>query len=154
LDKTAALALIEFMATERGVAGFAPQDLYQLVGGNPLAILLVVSQMHFLPPHVVLEGVRTGSTEEMYRYIFWNAWSVLGEAAREVLFVIQRAGDEADWSWLAMATDWPPGALEQALRQLYALSLVQPQRDPEGQPLYTIHRLTSTFLYTEVLGWK
>lgn len=154
LDKTAALALIEHTAAEKDVTGCNAQDVYTLVGGNPLAILLVVSQMHFLPPHVVLEGVRSGSTEEMYQYIFWNAWSVLAEAAQEVLFVIQRAGDEADWAWLAMATDWPAGVLEQALRQLDALSLVQPQRDTEGQPLYTIHRLTSTFLCTEVLGWK
>lgn len=154
LDETAALALIEYTASEKRAVAVDPHAVYQLVGGNPLAILLVVSQMHFLPPHVVLEGVRSGSTEEMYQYIFWNAWSVLAEAAQEVLFVIQRAGDEADWAWLAMATGWPAGNLEQALRQLDALSLVQPQRDAEGQPLYTIHRLTSTFLCTEVLGWK
>lgn len=154
LDQAAAVALIEYTATEKGVDGFAPQDVYVLVGGNPLAILLLVSQMHFLPPHIVLEGVRTGSTEEMYKYIFWKSWSVLSEAAKELLFVIQRAGDEADWSWLAMATEWSATDLGQTLHQLRELSLVQLQRDVDGQPAYAIHRLTSTFLRTEVLGWK
>lgn len=154
LDQAAALALIKYTAAEKGVDGCASEDVYALVGGNPLAILLVVSQMHFLPPHVVLEGVRSGSTEQMYNYIFWNAWSVLSEAAKELLFVIQRAGDEADWPWLAMATGWSAGELEQTLRQLHELSLVQRQRGLDDEPLYAIHRLTSTFLCTEVLGWK
>ncbi|MCL4862417.1 MAG: hypothetical protein KJZ93_23580 [Caldilineaceae bacterium] len=154
LDRTAALALIEHTAAEKDVTGCDAQDVYTLVGGNPLAILLVVSQMRCLPPHVVLEGVRTGSTEAMYNYIFWNAWSVLSDAAKELLFVIQRAGDEADWRWLAMATEWSANELQQALRPLHELSLVQPQRDADGQTAYAIHRLTSTFLCTEVLGWK
>jgi hypothetical protein len=124
-----------------------------LVGGNPLAILLTVSQMRYLPPAVVLSAIVAG-TAEIYTCIYWNAWSVLNTHAREVLFAIQRAGDQANWAWLEMVLDLSDQELANALQQLMDLSLVQPQLNVHGERIYAIHRLTSTFLRTEVLGWK
>ncbi|MEZ4735641.1 MAG: NB-ARC domain-containing protein [Caldilineaceae bacterium] len=154
LEEPAARALILYTAHKKGVCDCDPAAVYALVGGNPLAIILVVSQMQFLPIVRVLERVREGATKNMYTYIYWQAWQLLDQTAQEVLFAIQRAGDHADWSWLAMATEIAPDRLDQALRQLYDLSLVYLQRNGNHQPIYALHRLTSTFLRTEVLGWK
>lgn len=152
LDREASLALISRTAETRGVNDVDPERVYALVGGNPLAILLTVSQMHYLPPEVVLSTLTTGRAE-LYTYIYWNAWSMLNAHAREILLAIQRAGDQADWTWLKMVLDLSPQALQQALHQLIDLSLVQPQQHSQGGRIFAIHRLTSTFLRAEVLGW-
>jgi hypothetical protein len=154
MARCAALELIQFIAEEKSVGSFDPQLVYDLVGGNPLAIILIISQMQVLPPDQVLASVRLGSTTDLYTYIYWQSWRVLSEGAQRVLFTIQRAGDQADWSWLAMTGELDDSALAAALQSLLDLSLVQPQMDISGQRAYAIHRLTSTFLRTEVLGWK
>jgi len=153
LNREASLQLIQHMAQAKQVDDVDAARVYALVGGNPLAIQLVVSQMQCLPAAVVLDGVRTGSTEEMYTFIYRKSWSALSDAARRVLFAIQRAGDQADWAWLQMVLDLSHQDQAQALRQLWNLSLLQ-HHHHRARHVYAIHRLTSTFLRTEVLGWK
>jgi hypothetical protein len=160
LAQCAAIELVQFVAEEKSISGFDPQVVYNLVGGNPLAIILLVSQMQVLPPEQVLACMRIGSIDSLYTYIYWQSWRALDETAQNLLFTMQRAGDQADWAWLAMTNDLNEAALAAALQSLFDLSLVQPQRHPTseagapGQRTYAIHRLTSTFLRTEVLGWK
>lgn len=154
LDHDAGLALLHFVAEEKGVPDLDPEAIFAVVGGNPLALILAVSQMQFMPSQQVLEGLRTGSIAELYTYIFWKSWSLLEQDAREILFGILRAGDAVDWDWLTTTTEYSLARIYKALQQLLDLSLVQPQQDGEGRRLYTIHRLTSTFLRAEVLGWK
>ena len=153
LDRPSSLALIEHVAREKSVTDLDASDVYALTGGNPLAVQLVVSQMSTLPVDAVLGHVRTGAVEEMYAFIYRNAWSALSDAAKALLLAIQRAGDVADWLWLTTVSDLPEPLLRQALGELFDLSLVQPQRSGKAHT-FAIHRLTSTFLCTEVLGWK
>ncbi len=153
LDRPSSLALIEHVAREKSVADLDALEVYALTGGNPLAVQLVVSQMSTLPVDAVLGHVRTGAVEEMYAFIYRNAWSALSDAAKALLLAIQRAGDVADWLWLTTVSDLPEPLLRQALGELFDLSLVQPQRSGKAHT-FAIHRLTSTFLCTEVLGWK
>ena len=154
LDENASLQLIQHIAAEKRIDDFEPFQVYELVGGNPLAIILTVNLMKDLPPTVVLESVQLGSTEDIYRYVYQKSWSALTDDAREILLGIQRAGDEADWKWLSTMMDLSDRDLQDALRHLIDLSLVQPQRTANDEHFYVIHRLTSTFLRTEVLGWK
>nr|HMN31486.1 hypothetical protein [Caldilineaceae bacterium] len=102
----------------------------------------------------VLDGIRSGSIDELYTFIYRKSWSLLETDSKDTLLGIQRAGDQADWEWLSTTTEYSPARIYKALQQLLDLSLVQPQQDSEGRRLYAIHRLTSTFLRTEVLGWK
>jgi hypothetical protein len=154
LDYKASAALIESIAVEKEVRDFDPNAIYDLVGGNPLALILTVSQMQFLPSRQVLEGIRAGSIDELYTFIYWKSWSLLATEAKEILFTIQRAGDQVDWDWLMTTTEYALSQLYKALQQLLDLSLLMIQQDSDGRHLYSIHRLTSTFLRTEVLGWK
>jgi len=136
------------------VHDFDPAAVFAVVGGNPLALILTISQMQTIPPNQVLAGLQAGSIDELYRFIFWKAWSLLDQDAKEILFVIQRANDQANWEWLMLTTEFSLSQMYVALQQLLDLSLIQPQKDDESGRLYRIHRLTSTFLRTEVLGWK
>jgi len=154
LDYSASTALMNNVATEKGVHDFDPAAVFAVVGGNPLALILTISQMQTIPPNQVLAGLQAGSIDELYRFIFWKAWSLLDQDAKEILFVIQRANDQANWEWLMLTTEFSLSQMYVALQQLLDLSLIQPQKDDESGRLYRIHRLTSTFLRTEVLGWK
>jgi hypothetical protein len=153
LDQGASLALIHQTAAAKQVADCDGEAVYTLVGGNPLAQILVVSQMRRLPPSVVLAALRTGVAEDLYTYIYHQSWSVLSPAARELLFAIQRAGDLAEWRWLALVYG-QRDHLGETLNELIDFSLVYCQGDNHGDRRYGIHRLTSTFLRTEILGWK
>ncbi len=153
LDQQASLDLINHMAQKRDVTGVVAADVYTLTGGNPLAILLTVSQMKYVPSAEVFRGVQMGTAEEMYRYIYWTSWHSLTDDAQALLFTIQRAGDQADWAWLTTVSDISKERIQRAVQRLHDQSLIQLQRDEQGQTVYTIHRLTSTFLRTEVLGW-
>lgn len=154
LDQAASMALAQQVARTKAVADCDPEWLYTVVGGNPLAIILAVSQMTQIAPAVVLHEVSNGSTAAIYRYIYQRSWCMLQEAECEILLAIQRAGDRAEWTWLAMSSQLSEQALHQALQHLLDLSLVYLQRNEASERLYAIHRLTSTFLRTEVLGWK
>lgn len=146
LGKDDACALIEHIAQQKEVANCDTEAVYDLVGGNPLAIILLVSQMSELPVQRVLERVRLGEMTDLYNFIFSNAWSLLSSSEKGLLFTIQRVGDQADWEWLAMVSEQPVSNMEHDLQRLRSLSLVQIQHTIEGLPLYSIHRLTSTFL--------
>lgn len=154
LDEESSIALIRHTAESKEVVGVDEEEVYELVGGNPLAIILAVSLMPYLPPADVLRGLKKGETEAIYQYIYWKSWSALNEQARAIILTIQRAGDKSDWEWLEMMSDFEAPILRDGIQQLVRLSLVQPQRHNNGEVFYTIHRLTSTFLRTEVLKWK
>ena len=154
MSRAVALRFIEHAAHAKDARLVDAERLYDLVGGNPLAIILVVSQLAVAPEKVVYEGVRLGNLPDIYTYIYREAWRMLDDVARNVLFAIQRAGDQADWHWLVTICAIPASSLQNAIQQLLALSLIQVQQDAKDRRIYAIHRLTSTFLCAEVLAWK
>ncbi|MCB0078605.1 MAG: helix-turn-helix domain-containing protein [Anaerolineales bacterium] len=154
LDGPSSVALIEHVAVNLNVTHVQPEAIYHLVGGNPLALHLTVGLMEWMPPNKVLESITKGSASDIYRYIYLSSWSILSDEEKALLFAIQRAGDQADWRWLAMMTDFSSETMMSGLQRLMRLSLVQPRRDSDSRRYFAIHRLTSTFLRTEVLGWK
>ncbi len=154
LPKEAALAFIDYTATEKQVNDYNGTAIYGLVGGNPLAIVLVISLMRHLPPSQVLGGVRSGGIADLYTYIYYKSWHELSEEARELLFTIQRAGDVAEWHWLEMVSEIESHTLQKTIMELMDFSLVYVQGGEDAARRYAIHRLTSTFLRTEILGWK
>lgn len=146
--------LIMHTAERKQVSGFNAEDVFNLVGGNPLAIILTVSQMKYIPPEEVLTGIRLGSIEDIYNYVYWKVWSVLDNDAKQILLAIQRSADRANWLWLSSMSGVAAANLPNALKQLIELSLVVPPLVATTSGYYSIHRLTSTFLQAEVLGWK
>ncbi len=153
LSEADSLTLITYVAGHRSVTGVSAPKVYALTGGNPLAIYLAVSLMRVIPPEQVLENLRLGSTEAIYQYIYWRAWNTLTDYSKRILFAIQRTGDSATWKWLSQSAGIQETELQRALQDLSVLSLVKTD-GLDNERRFSIHRLTSTFLCTEVLAWK
>lgn len=154
-------ALVEAELARRGrTMALRSEDmaaLHAVVGGMPLALKLVAAQMSHWPLAVLLDNLRTAharAPESLYTFIYRRSWLALGDPARMLLLsMLPLASDGEDVEWLALMSFLPPDEFEGALAQLRDYSLLETAGSPES-PRYRLHRLTTTFLQTEVLaGW-
>lgn len=157
------LALLRYEARERGLAEVAnaPREslwpVYEAAGGNPLALKLLVGQMHTLSlPRVVadLRQARGQTVEELYHFLYWRSWSLLSDGARRVLAIMPLVAESGGGlAQIAALSTLDDEAATAALQQLAGLSLVNVGGTLEARR-YSIHRLTETFLLNEVLKWQ
>ena len=161
LDQAQTRRFIRYQAKVRGLTMLekAPDsqldDIYKIVGGNPLAIKLVLGQVSLFPLSHVLDNLaqaRGKRSDELYTYIYWQAWRSLDPASRQALLVMPLVAD-GTLAQLATISQLERDELEGALQNLMTLSLVQMGGDLEERR-YTIHRLTETFLLREALKWQ
>ncbi|MCI0558731.1 MAG: NB-ARC domain-containing protein [Nitrososphaera sp.] len=130
--------------------------IYEITGGNPLALKLVVSLLDTLPlPQILINLKRgqQGSVEELYRHIYWQTWQILSVDARSLLKampLVAESGGTTEYlrrlSSLSETQLWP------ALQELRNRSLLE-VRGTAQEKQYGIHRLTETFLHTEIIHW-
>lgn len=163
LSEPDALALLRWEAQMRNlpaVRGASDADLrpiYETVGGNPLALKLVMGQLYLLPlPQVVdnLRQARGQKIADLYRYIYWQAWRQLDADAQDVLLGMPVfAQNGADLANIERISEVKGGRLLQALERLAILSLVNVAGDLWTRR-YSIHRLTETFMIREVIRWQ
>ncbi len=131
--------------------------LHTVVGGMPLALKLLAAQMRHWPLAVLLDNLRQAhrrAPEQLYTYIYRRAWLALDEPARELLLsLLPLAPDGDDIEWLRLMSLLPPDVFDGALAQLLDYSLLETTGEPAA-PRYRLHRLTTTFLQTQILeGW-
>ncbi len=163
LEEPDALALLRFEAGTRNMqaisqAGDADlRPIYETVGGNPLALKLIIGQLYVLPlPQVVdnLRQARGQKISDLYRYVYWQAWNQLDADAQDVLLGMPVfAQDGADLASIERISEVKGGRLGQALERLAHLSLINVAGDLWTRR-YSIHRLTETFLLREVIRWQ
>ena len=161
LGQVHALQLVRQEAEERNLPSLAsaPDDdlvpIYDTVGGNPLALRLVIGQVHIYPLEHVLNGLRGArgqSALNLYTYVYRKAWDSLGENEQSVLLampLIREQGGELDD--VAAVSGLPPDVVGDALATLVPMNLVDARGDFD-QRRYTIHSLTRTFLH-EIAHW-
>lgn len=163
LSAADSLALLRHSAGERGLVDVAKtsdemlSQVYEVAGGNPLALKLLIGQMHTLSLPQVIEDLRQArgdTVEDLYRFVYWRSWHLLGDEARRVLaimpLVTESGGGLAQIAALNSSTN---EQLTTALKQLVAFCLVNVRGTVEARR-YSIHRLTETFLLNEVLKWQ
>lgn len=142
--------------TDLSSASAAQLDqIYQVVGGNPLALKLLVGQACVLTLSQVLENLKAAqgkTVDDLYTYIYWQAWHLLDGAAQQVLLLMPLA-QGGTLEQLQALTPLSMGQLGQVLQQLATLSLVQIGGNLERRR-YTIHRLTETFLLNKAIEWN
>lgn len=139
---------------EQVLSGETSTRIFERVGGNPLALKLVVSQLARLPLRLVLDGLdgrATGMTAAFER-IYDRAWGLLSEMAQDILLGIlllpPSAG--ATWEGLRLAAELERGApctndeLAAAVDELTRLNLLQTTVGAERS--YSLHRLTFGYL--------
>ncbi|MCB0187505.1 MAG: hypothetical protein KDE31_24720, partial [Caldilineaceae bacterium] len=163
LSKENALALIRQEAAQRNLRQIlAARDeellpIFNTVGGNPLALRLVVGQTHTHGLTAILadlEAAHGEKAENLYHFIYRRAWEHLQETERRVLLamplVIAEGGNLA---YLQATSRVEPEKLSTALDRLVALNLV----DSSGtlqERRYSIHNLTRAFLHEQVIRWQ
>lgn len=161
LDQAHALQLLRQEARERNLPALAsaPDDdlvpIYETVGGNPLALRLVVGQTHVHSLDYVLNrlrGAQGQSALNLYTYVYRRAWDSLGENERRVLLAMPLMKEQGGGlENVAAVSGLPLDVVGDALATLVTMNLVD-ARGGFGQRRYTIHSLTRTFLH-EIAHW-
>lgn len=132
------------------------KPIFEVVGGNPLALLLIVGQCHFRPLATVLEDFREARgyrTEQLYAYVYRKIWENLDALGRKVLMAMQLMPPKGeDQSFVLAVTGLNEEEVMNALDRLMILNLVNCQRDKPTYR-YTIHSLTRSFLHQQALKW-
>jgi hypothetical protein len=164
LSEAHALALVRQAGSRQEVASLraaADADLrpiYVTVGGNPLALLLVVGQLRqrddLAGLLADLHAARGAPVENLYTYLYRRAWDNLDAYARQVLLTmgaIKVGGDHM--GFIAAISGLANGQVSDALQQLIVLNLVYPVGDVYARR-YAIHSLTRSFLHEQVARWR
>lgn len=129
-------------------------QVFELVGGLPLALKLTAAQLAYLPLDDVLNNLKQGeaaSQANLYTYIYRHTWTLLDDEARRLLLAmlwVSPDGEDADW--LRVISRLSSDEFYKALQQLQAFSLLE-VTGTLSTPLYHLHRLTNTFLRTQIL---
>ena len=162
LSQADALALMRHHAASIGLTALdtaGESDMvavYRVTGGNPLALKLVVSLLDVLSLPQIMEDLmrsQPGPIEDLYRHIYWQTWRILSDNARTLLQampLVAETGGLPDYlqtiSGQSADQFWP------ALQELIGRSLLE-VRGTIQQKRYGVHRLTETFLRTEIIRW-
>ncbi len=163
LSPSDSLDLVRHEAKSRGFAELAqaPDDtllqIYQVVGGNPLALKLVVGQSFALPLPEVLKNLRLAqgqAVENLYRHLYWHSWQSLSDLARQVLVTMPLVAEQGgDLAQIVAMSQLPEETVVTALTELVQTSLVNKSGGLQSAR-FAIHQLTETFLAREVLKWQ
>lgn len=134
------------------------QAIYDVVGGNPLALKLVAGlRLHFSVEHLLAElkeAVHTGIAG-LYHAIYWKAWHSLTPFARRLLRAMTLiAPTELGGSLEQIQSISQLSNIQfmQAVTELITYSLLEPH-SRGAQKRYSIHPITRTFLLKEVIRW-
>jgi hypothetical protein len=130
--------------------------VYEVTGGNPLALKLVVSLTAVLPlPQILadLSKSRVGPIEDLYRHIYWQTWRTLTPPAQNLLQAMPLAAVSGALPQQMQAmSELDDDDFWAAIRELTTRSLLEVQGTIQERR-YGIHRLTETFLHTEIIRW-
>lgn len=162
LGEADALALVRHEASLRNQHDLATaadgvlQTIYATVGGNPLALRLIVGQTRIHDLALILadlKAARGAAITDLYTYIYRYAWDHLDDLSRRVLIAMPFAPPQgASLNHLLGISQLPSNDLRNALQQLVVLNLVN-RTGALDESCYTIHSLTRTFLLEQVVQW-
>jgi hypothetical protein len=160
------LALLRAEARQRNLPALATatddelHPVYATVGGNPLALRLVVGQTHIYSLATILGHLRQGAAQSvgnLYTYLYRAAWDALDEPARRTLLLmplIQEEGEDLAYlQAMGKTGNLTETELMTSLDCLVARNLID-SRGTLHHRRYTIHSLTRTFLQEQVLRWQ
>jgi hypothetical protein len=122
--------------------------IYNVTGGNPLALRLVVGQVELHGIPAVLEDLRhaKGAGASLYRYLYEWVWEHLSKVNRTVLHALLVLTDgNSTAPAIQKLTQMDRDTIHAALQQLVQQNLVMLQGNLE-QRYYTLHNLTRAFL--------
>jgi hypothetical protein len=150
-----AQALIRYEAETRGLGELAklPTEalapVYQITGGNPLAIKLFIGQIHSLSLPAALNRFRAAkgkSIEELLAFLFDSTWKALDSHCRRVMQAMLLVADEGgQLEQIMAAAELAEDEAASDLHRLATLSLVNVMGNLYERR-YSIHPLTRAFI--------
>lgn len=149
-----ALELIRHEAKTRGSSELsrASEDdlkpIYTLTGGNPLAIKMVIGQIHSLSLPVVLSRLSAGKgmpVEALLDFLYADAWETLDAVHRRVLQAMLLVADVGRLAQIAAASELSEEDAAACLHRLAGLSLVNVSGGLHERR-YSLHQLTQAFV--------
>ena len=149
-----ALALIRYEAKTRGLLELADapeselEPIYQVTGGNPLAIKLIIGQIHDLPLSAVIarfSAVKGKPVEELLDFLYDAVWQTLDATHRRVLHAMLLVAEEGRLEQIAAATELSEDQAADCLRRLAGLSLVNVSGNLH-EKCYSLHQLAQAFI--------
>ena len=150
-------ALVSNLPTLAAAGDDALRPIYATVGGNPLALRLVVGQTHVYTLASILDHLQKAqgeTAENLYTYIYRRAWEGLDDASQDLLLVMPLVNPSGDTlSIIAEMGGVAEAVVHTALQRLVTLNLVDVRGD-HTERRYSIHGLTRTFLHEQVLHWQ
>ena len=162
LEREHALALIRHEARISGLPILAThsdaelEPIYSTVGGSPLALRLVVGQIHLYPLELILADLRAAQSDtvdNLYTYIYRRAWEKLDEISRRTLLAMPLVTPQGgDVEFIAEIGELTLTELRHALNHLVTLNLVNSAGGVHDRK-YSIHGLTRSFLEKQVAKW-
>ena len=152
LSRKAALELMRLEASRTNFTALLEatdadlSPIYNVVGGNPLAIKLVIGQTRFYSLPQVLQRFSHQQQGDLFQYIYIEAWESLTDAGKTILLTLTEAGERGfTFEHLQTVSGLMEAEVQTALEQLILLSLV----DLGGTLIerrYRLHRLTEIFI--------
>ena len=132
------------------------KPIYQVTGGNPLALKLIIGLATAKALPLILQDlvdVQSDQIEKLYRRIYWQTWNTLDKNAQALLEMMPMSGVEGMGTKQLRATsEMKERVLWDAVTELTNRSLLE-VRGTVWERRYGIHRLTETFLQTEIIHW-
>ncbi len=157
LSHTHASQLVEEEVRRRGgTPGISASEMEALigtVGGLPLALKLIAAQTRLCSVSEILKEFKNaeGEKESIYRFLYWKIWNSLSDPSRRLLFTFLTADPEGeDSTFLEILSGLAPNTFIRSFTELDEFSLIESNWVKE-KTKHRIHRLTSTFLQTDVL---
>jgi len=162
LEEAVALALIRYEASTGNLPHVSRatdaqlRPLFQVIGGNPLALRLAVGQLHLRELTRLIDEWQQATASEIeafYTFIYRSAWDRLDETCRYAFLSMPLAGEQGGRLAHLVATS---GLAERemlaALEQLTTLNLVNAHGTLDDRR-FSIHSLTRSFLHRQVAQW-
>lgn len=132
------------------------RPVYKAVGGNPLALKLVVGLANIFSLSDIVGDLRQAHTDEiarMYTQIYWKVWNSLSENGRSLLEMMpMAAGIGIKLENMKAISGLENNQLKAAVSELVRHSLLDVHGDA-WERRYSIHPLTDSFLKTEIINW-
>ncbi len=130
--------------------------IYDAVGGNPLAIKLIVGLANTMPVTLVLNDLTHGHTTEiegMYKRIYQRIWQSLTHVQRSLLRALPLVSENGGTvEQLRTISGFDDSDLWPAINELVNRSLLE-LLGTTWDRRYGIHRLTGSFLQTDINRW-
>ena len=163
LTAGASIALMRYEANKRNAVSLmnaSDDDLmavYEKVGGNPLALRLVVGQSLLFSLPTILDDItlaRGKSVGQLYEYLFRWAWNNLDESEQLVLLAMPLLPPEGgSFEQIVAVTGLDSSIVHDALAKLISQSLVEHRLDMQ-QSHYAVHGLTRVFVQEQAAQWR